>query len=129
MADCNTFIADDFVFPRRPENRAALGRIGYSIGNYPEFVEFLMRRINDAVELRTWTHRTPDDPGIALLQGAAILADILTFYQERYANEAFLRTATWRESIAALTRLTGYRLAPGVGGRATFAFEIKGTAQ
>ncbi len=127
MADCNPFIADDFVFPRRPGNRPALDRIGYSIGSYPEFLEFLMRRINDSVELRAWTHRAPDDPGIALLQGAAIVGDILTFYQERYANEAFLRTATWRESIAALTRLTGYRLAPGVGGRATFAFEVKGT--
>src|SRR5678815_3464052 len=107
MADCNPFIADDFVFPRRPGNRPALDRIGYSIGSYPEFLEFLMRRINDSVELRAWTHRAPDDPGIALLQGAAIVGDILTFYQERYANEAFLRTATWRESIAALTRLTG----------------------
>jgi hypothetical protein len=127
VADCNPFIADDFVFPRRPDNRPALVRCGYSIGSYPEFLEFLMRQINNSVELRAWTHRAPDDPGIALLQGAAILGDILTFYQERYANEAFLRTATWRESIAALTRLTGYRLAPGVGGRSTFAFEIKGT--
>jgi hypothetical protein len=127
MAECNPFITDDFVFPRRPTNRAALSRIGYSIGAYPEFVEFLTRRINEAVELRAWTHRMPDDPGIALLQGAAIVGDILAFYQERYANEAFLRTATWRESIAALTRLTGYRLAPGVGGRATFAFEVKGS--
>jgi hypothetical protein len=126
MADCRPLIADDFVFPRRPENRAALARIGYRIGSYPELLELLMRRINDSVELRAWTHRAPDDPGIALLQGAAILGDILTFYQERYANEAFLRTASWRESIAALTRLTGYRLAPGVGGRATFAFEVKG---
>jgi hypothetical protein len=126
--DCDPLIADDFVFPRRPENRPALARIGYRVATYPEFVEFLTRRIDRAVELRAWTHRAPDDPGIALLQGAAILGDILTFYQERYANEAFLRTATWRESVAALTRLLGYRLAPGLGGRATFAFEVKGDA-
>ena len=73
---------------------------------------------------RAWTHREPDDPGIALLEGAAILGDILTFYQEHYANEAYLRTAAWRESVAELVRLTGYRLAPGIGGRATFAFEV-----
>jgi hypothetical protein len=127
MAECNSFIAAGFVFPRRPSNRPALDRIGYTIAAYPDFVEFLMRRINEAVELRTWTHRAADDPGIALLQGAALVGDILTFYQERYANEAFLRTASWRESIASLTRLTGYCLAPGVGGRATFAFEVKGT--
>src|SRR5262249_49949559 len=63
---------------------------------------------------------------IALLQGAAIVGDILSFYQEHYANEAYLRTAAWRESVAELVRLTGYRLTPGIGGRATFAFEARG---
>lgn len=126
--DCNPYYTDGFVFPRRPLNRAALARIGYRIGAYPDFVEFLTRGINRAPELQAWTHRGPDDPGIALLEGAAVLGDILSFYQEHYANEAFLRTATWRESIAELVRLTGYRLAPGMGGLATFAFEVKGTA-
>lgn len=126
--DCIAFLGKDFVFPRRPENRAALSTLAYRIGGYPEFAEYLMRQINNAVELRTWTHRSADDPGIALLEGAAILGDILSFYQERYANEAFLRTAAWRESVSELVRLTGYRLAPGVGGLATFAFEVKGDA-
>lgn len=126
--DCQSFIADPFVFPRRPGNRPALGRIAYRIGAYPDFVEYLTRRINAAWELQGWSHRAPDDPGIALLEGAAIVGDILTFYQERYANEAFLRTARWRESVADLVRLLGYRLAPGVGGRATFAFEVKGAS-
>lgn len=92
------------AFPRRPHNRPALDRIGYRIGAYPDFVETMLRGINRAPALRAWTHRGADDPGIALLEGAAILADILSFYQERYANEAFLRTATWRESISELVR-------------------------
>lgn len=124
--DCLSFITDPFRFPRRPLNRPALDRIAYRIGAYPDFVEYLTRRIDVAWELKQWTHRGPDDPGIALLEGAAILGDILTFYQERYANEAFLRSARWRESVAELVRLLGYRLAPGLGGRATFAFEVKG---
>src|SRR6185436_19377524 len=66
-----------------------------------------------------------DDPAIALLEGAAILGDILTFYQEVYANEAYLRTAKWRDSVNDLVRLPGYRLSPALGGNATFAFEIK----
>lgn len=76
-------------------------------------------------ELRNWTHRAPDDPAVALLEGASMLGDILTFYQETYANEAYLRTARWRESIADLVRLLGYRLSPAVGGNAVFAFEFK----
>ena len=122
---CNPLITDPFTFPRRPSNRPGLPRIAYRIGRYADFVEAIKRGIDAAPELAAWTHRDPDDPGIALVEGAAILGDILSFYQEHYANEAYLRTAAWRESVAELVRLTGYRLAPGIGGRATFAFEVK----
>jgi hypothetical protein len=123
---CNPLISDPFTFPTPPANRAGLPRIAYRIGRYGDFVEAMIRRIDAAPELAAWTHRNPDDPGIALIEGAAILGDILTFYQEHYANEAFLNTAAWRESVAELVRLTGYRLAPGLGGHATFAFEVRG---
>lgn len=119
------------VFPRRPDNRPALPRIGYRIGTYSDFREYLMRRLDDVAatpELAHWTHREPDDPGIALLEGAAAIGDVLTFYQELYANEAFLRTARRRRSVAELVRLLGYRLAPGLGGRATFAVEVRAGA-
>jgi hypothetical protein len=123
---CNPLITDPFVFPRRADNRPGLTRIAYRIGRYADFVEAMTRSLDAAPELAGWTHRGADDPGIALLHGAAILGDILTFYQEHYANEAYLRTAAWRESVAELVRLTGYRLTPGIGGRATFAFEARG---
>jgi hypothetical protein len=126
MADCDPLIADGFRFPRRPSNQPGLDRIGYRIGEYPDMVQAMIRQLDREVTLAAWTHRGVDDPANALVEGAAILGDILSFYQERYANEAFLRTATWRESVADLVRLTGYRLAPGLGGRGTVAFETKG---
>ena len=113
------------VFPARPDNRPALPRIGYRIGSYSDFREHLMRRLDATPALAHWTHREPDDPGIALLECAAVLGDILTFYQELYANEVYLRTAAWRSSVAELVRLVGYRLAPGLGGSATFAVEVR----
>ena len=116
------------TFPLRPDNRPALDRFRYRLGAYPDVLDAMLRELNASTDLARWTHRAPDDPGIALLESAAVVADILTFYQERYANEAFLRTARWRESVQELVRLTGYRLAPGIGGRAAFAIEIKGTA-
>jgi hypothetical protein len=124
---CDPLIEDDFRFPRVPFNRPGLPRIAWRIGRYPDFVEAMTRHIDAEPALLEWTHRDPDDPAIALLQGAAILGDILSFYQEHYANEAYLRTAAWRQSVADLVRLAGYRLAPGIGGRATFAFEVRGT--
>ncbi|HJR36295.1 MAG TPA: hypothetical protein VJ817_15160, partial [Gemmatimonadales bacterium] len=118
---------EPLAFPRRIENRPGLDRVAYRIGTFADFRDMLLRRINVTPELAAWTHRTADDPGIALLESAAIVADVLTLYQERYANEAWLRTATWRESVADLVRLLGYRLSPGLGGRATFAVVAKGT--
>ena len=125
---CHPLIDDFFEFPKRALNPPALPRIACRIGRYADFVEAMLRSIDAAPELAAWTHRKADDPGIALLEGAAILGDILTFYQEHYANEAYLRTAAWRASVAELVRLTGYRLAPGLGGRATLAFEVRGSA-
>jgi hypothetical protein len=124
--DCRNDCVEPFEFPKGIYNRPGLPRIDYRIGTYSDFYEAILRNLNSDDTLRSWTHREPDDPGIALLEGASILGDILTFYQETYANEAYLRTARWRESVADLVRLLGYRLSPGLGGRATFAFEVRG---
>lgn len=124
--DCRNDCVDRPRFPRLVDNRAGLSHITYRLGSYADIREALLRNLDKTPGLSQWTHRGADDPGIALLEGASILGDILTFYQELYANEAYLRTARWRESIADLVRLLGYRLSPGLGGRATFAFEIEG---
>lgn len=116
------------VFPICPDNRPGLARINRRIGVFSQIREALIYDLNREAVLLNYTHRQPDDPGIALLEGAAIVGDILTFYQDLYANEAYLRTAQWRESVADLVRLLGYRLSPGVGGRATFAVGVRGDA-
>ena len=127
---CVNSCTEPLRFPRRPDdppNRPGLSHINYRIGTYSDFRESMIRQLDATANLSAWTHRAADDPGIALLEGAAILGDILTFYQDLYANEAFLRTAQWRDSVSDLVRLLGYRLSPGLGGRSTFAFEVKGT--
>jgi hypothetical protein len=125
-SDCRNDCLDPSQFPRTIDNRPGLPHVGYRIGTYSDFLQAILRGLNKSDVLQSWTHREPDDPGIALLEGASVLGDILTFYQELYANEAYLRTAQWRESVADLVRLLGYRLSPGVGGNATFAFEVRG---
>lgn len=123
---CRNDCKDLILFPGELKNRPGLSHIDYRIGTYSDFREALLEMLNADPVLAPWTNREADDPGIALLEGASILGDILTFYQELYANEAYLRTALWRESIADLVHLLGYRLSPGLGGKATFAFEVKG---
>ena len=124
--DCRNDCVERPRFPRVVKNRPGLSHIAYRLGSYADIREALLRNLDKTPGLSRWTHRGADDPGIALLEGASILGDILTFYQELYANEAYLRTAQWQDSIADLVRLLGYRLSPGLGGRATFAFEITG---
>src|SRR5262245_51203923 len=108
------------LFPATIFNRPGLERLWYRIGDYGRFRAHMLAALDQQHRLSAWTHRSPDDPGIALLEGTAIVGEILTFYQSLYANEAFLHTAQWRESISSLVQLTGYRLAPGVGGEALF---------
>ncbi len=124
--DCRNDCVLPLSFPRPIQNRAGLDHINFRIGNFADIRDALLRNLDKEPALSAWTYRGADDPGIALLEGAALLGDILTFYQELYANEAYLRTAQWRESISELVRLLGYRLSPGLGGQATFAFEVKG---
>lgn len=126
MADCKNDCRPPLRFPKKIDNRPKLPRIDYRIGEYADFREAMLRKLDTDPVLAGWTYRAPDDPGIALIESAAIVGDILTLYQDTYANELYLETATLRESIASLVRLTGYRLSPGVGGRATFAFQVKG---
>ena len=71
------------------------------------------------------TTRSLDDPSIALLDAWAIVADVLTFYQERIANEGFLRTATERRSVLELARAIGYELNPGVAASAFLQFTVE----
>jgi hypothetical protein len=69
--------------------------------------------------------RSTDDPSIALLDAAAVVSDVLTFYQERIANEGFLRTATERRSILEMAREIGYELNPGVAATAYLTFTVE----
>ncbi len=126
MSECKHDCDKPPIFPRPISNRPALPEIGYRIGSYSSMREYLLDQLNKSVVLSDWTHRGADDPGIAILEGAALIGDVLTFYQQLYANEAFLHTADWRESVSELVQLTGYRLAPGVAGEATFAVKVKG---
>ncbi|MGZ5207232.1 MAG: hypothetical protein ACXWCI_20120, partial [Caldimonas sp.] len=99
---CEHDCARDPAFPRAIFNRPGLDAIDYRIGDYIAMRAHILAQIDADPALAGWTHRLPDDPGIALVEAAAIVGDILALYQETYANEAYLRTAQWRDSVAEL---------------------------
>jgi hypothetical protein len=120
--------------PQTIRNRPGLPAIRYRVGTYSSFRRAMIQKIpsltvevnGDSVRpLRDLTARASDDYGIALIEMWAYLADILTFYQERVANEAFLRTALFRESVLRLAALLDYEPAPGVAASAHLAFTLE----
>src|SRR5262245_45136133 len=95
------------------ENRPALLAVQYRIGTYRSFLNAMLTAIPQHPELKDWMARDARDFGIGFLDMWAYLGDILTFYQERIANEAFLGTATQRESVLRMAALIDYKLGPG----------------
>jgi hypothetical protein len=69
-----------------------------------------------------WHEGTDGDYHTMLTELWAYLADILTFYQERIANEAYLSTATQRDSLLRLAELINHRPSCGAGASALLAF-------
>jgi hypothetical protein len=108
-------------------NRPGLSAVSYRAGTHSSFKASMLAALSSAEfpalkDLRT---RANDDFTIALLDAAAVVADVLTFYQERLVNESFLRTATERRSVLELARLIGYELHPGVAASAALAFTLE----
>jgi len=56
----------------------------------------------------TWTNRDPADFGMTLLELFAYMGDILNYYIDRAANEAFISTATQRANVLQISNLLGY---------------------
>src|SRR5712691_10553494 len=108
-------------------NRPGLDALIYRVGMHASFLETMRACLSasEYPELSGLTIRTANDLSIALLDAWATVADVLTFYQERIANEGYLRTATERQSILELARAIGYELNPGVAANALLSFVVE----
>jgi hypothetical protein len=103
-------------------NRPGLSALAYRVGTHQEFKDTMLADLGSVPGLRT---RQDDDFSIALLDAFAYVADTLTFYEERIANESYLSTATERRSLIELGRLIDYKARPGVAAAAHLAFTVE----
>jgi len=110
------------------DNRPGLSAIAYRIGTFTSFRESMLDLIAGTPDLAALSTRLSDDYSITVLELWAAVADVLTFYQERIANEAYLRTATLRDSVLRLVRLIDYQLQPGLAPTAVLAFTLEAGA-
>lgn len=151
---CECCTGVGLVTPLPEINRPGLPALNCRAGTYATFLESMLARIsglyldvpvspgssqlrrifplnglvlNGNVLQRTGaglSTRELSDPSIALLDAFATMGDVLTFYQERIANEGYLRTATELRSVLELAKLVGYRLRPGVSASVYLAFTV-----
>src|SRR5215472_3745630 len=130
----------DKLTPAQIFNRPGLPALLYRMGTHATLFETMQASLaswpipvqgNDPTvppvttyPLSALSTRDPSDPAIALLDAWAVVGDVLTFYEERIANEGYLRTATERLSVLELARLIGYRLRPGISSSVYLAFTV-----
>lgn len=141
---CGCCKGTERLTPATITNRPGLSAINYRAGVHATFLETMKARLSNlyldiptdefdqqgnALTKRIYplqdlkTHDS-SDPAIALLDAWSMVADVLTFYQERIANEGYLRTATERRSVLELARLIGYKPRPGVSASVYLAYTL-----
>ncbi len=125
--DCGCCEGVEPVTPRPIANRPGLDALSYRIGTHASFLETMQAQLSSQAfpALAGLTTREPADASLALLDAWAVVADVLTFYQERIANEGYLRTATERRSVLELARLVGYVPRPGVAASTYLAYTLE----
>jgi hypothetical protein len=129
LNDCGCCAGIEQQTPQMIWNRPGLRTIAYRVGTQAQFKASLLARIQSSrqIALKALQTRQDDDFTIALLDAFSTVADVLTFYSERIANEAYLRTAVERRSVLELAQLIGYELGPGVAASAFLAFTMDDT--
>lgn len=136
--NCGCCEGTERVTPVSNKNRPGLSALVYRAGTHATFLETMLARLTShslrastegggaetrpLLSLRT---RETEDASVAFLDAWATVADVLTFYQERIANEGYLRTATERRSVNELANLVGYRPRPGVSASAYLAYTLE----
>ena len=129
---CNTAICrcGAFIHPTAIFNPPDQSRIAYRVGDYAAFRRALLQNLPEETELSStqagittpiWQPSGHGDLARQMMEWWAYLADVLTFYNQRIATQAYLGTADLADSVNRLVRLLGYRPRPGIGATGTLA--------
>ena len=111
---------DDDV-PAVPTNLPQQSRIKFRFGAYAEFRRAVLTPVAGEKSLTAWRTQGQGDLAVMMAEWFAYLGDILTFYDERIANQAYLRTADLDASVKRLIAVLGYRPRPAIGASGVLA--------
>jgi len=112
-----------------PINLPELSYISYRVGTYVSFRQAVLTPLFTPATpmplpveqtlsvngVPVWRTTGAGDLAVMIAEWFAYIADIITFYNERIANQDYLRTANLPESVNNLIALLGYRPRPAIG--------------
>ena len=111
--------------PPRLSIAAGLTRLPRQIATFDDFRAAMLAATPSKLSLDAWRARD-DDLGVMLLELWAYACDLLAFYDDVIAHEAYLRTARLDPSIRRLVGLLGYRPRPAIASRVVLAVAAEG---
>ncbi|MCP3959024.1 MAG: putative baseplate assembly protein [bacterium] len=109
--------------------------ISYRVGTYESFLDTMLQRLGrqaipegEHAGTRPFERFHLEEKGwlVGLIEAWASVGEVLSFYQERIANEGYLATAREDQSIRELVRLIDYQRFPGVGSSSYLAYNLFG---
>lgn len=87
-------------------DQGIVAQIDYTSRDYVGYRTSLLNYASQVMP--TWTSRSPADFGVVMVELFSYLGDIVSFYQDRIQDEAYLATATLRSSVMAIAQQLGY---------------------
>lgn len=95
--------------------------IDYTSKDYDGFRQSMLDYAS--VAYPEWTGRSRADFGVTLVELFAYMGDILSYYNDRVAKEAFITTATQRASLLSHAALLGYTPYGYIAAKGTVTFQ------
>lgn len=96
-------------------------QVDYTSRDYTSIREDLLALIPEYAP--TWTNRDPADFGMTILEAFSYMGDLLNYYVDRAANEAFISTASQRENVLQIAKLLGYIPTESTAATVTLTFQ------
>lgn len=109
--------------PRASAEMAPDPRIDYLAKDFNGFRQLMLDRMASVAP--GWTERSPADLGMTLVEILAHRADLLSYFQDAVATEAYLGTARKRISLRRHARLLDYSVHEGSNARAWVYLNVR----
>lgn len=100
---------------------AVASQIDYTSKDYEGFKSSLLAYAGTV--LPEWQSRSEGDFGVVLVELMSYMGDVLSYYGDRMQDEAYLGTATQRQSILQIAALLGYIPSNGVAATGTVTLQ------